>query len=191
MTFQDYNLDVPNPPNNPSQDVPLMYTNTNSISNLINIDHFGFKNNLGGYHQQVTLLNESAPGFGTASAVFFANLQGGQSWPFWQNAAGTSQLLSGIPSVNSANTGGYTYLPGGLLMQFGIATGLVEGSTTVGFSGSTMAFPNGIFAVYLQAIRGSTSDVDALYVKSISKSGFVVVNTSSSIPTAYFLALGT
>lgn len=55
MTFQTYNLGVPNPPNRPSSDVPLMQVNTNSIPPLIVKDHYGFNDSSGGWHKQVTL----------------------------------------------------------------------------------------------------------------------------------------
>jgi len=50
MTNVIYNIDIPDGPNNPSQDQPKMKTNTNSLKSLIEIDHIGFGNNQGGYH---------------------------------------------------------------------------------------------------------------------------------------------
>ncbi len=69
MTNFDYNTDIPDGPNNPSNDQPLMKTNTNSIDGIIAVDHIGFQQNNGGFHtvihQGPQLANPAAiPGFG-------------------------------------------------------------------------------------------------------------------------------
>jgi hypothetical protein len=145
-----YNTGVPNPPNRPSADVPLMQINTNNIPTLIGVDHFQFQNNFGGYHQQVHLVNESAPGIGTASGVLYANLATSQSWPFWQNALGSFQLMG----QNSAATNGYVTIPGGIILQWGSNTAVTEGSFaggtangTVTFATANIAFPTNCFNV--------------------------------------------
>ena len=63
MTFP-YTAGIPNPPNNPSQDVPVMQTNANTINSWVQVDHTGFNNANAGIHKQVTFaLNQAAPGF--------------------------------------------------------------------------------------------------------------------------------
>lgn len=56
MTFT-YNRDIPDGPNNPSRDQPLMKTNTNSIDDLIAVNHISFRSAGGGQH---TLINFNA-----------------------------------------------------------------------------------------------------------------------------------
>src|ERR1043166_4071495 len=51
MTFLNYNQNIPGSQNNPSDDQSLMRTNTNSTRTWVTIDHYGFKDNLGGYHK--------------------------------------------------------------------------------------------------------------------------------------------
>ena len=135
-----YNSGVPNPPNRPSADVPLMQTNTNNIPLYLGIDHVPFQtgHTTDGYHQQIHLLNESAPGIGTANGVLFANNPVAQSWPTWQNAntityqiigananadaAGTSFSAFGAfgtITVNYTQSAGWTFLPGGMILQYG------------------------------------------------------------------------
>lgn len=53
MTNFTYNRDKPDAPNNPSNDQAPMKVNTNSIDDLIAVDHFSFNDNLGGYHNVV------------------------------------------------------------------------------------------------------------------------------------------
>ncbi len=59
MPFLDYNRDIPDGPNNPSDDQPLMKINNNSIDTLIAVDHAGFKNNDGGYHTVIHQVRQS------------------------------------------------------------------------------------------------------------------------------------
>lgn len=62
-----YNLDIPDGPNNPSNDQPKMKTNTNAIQTLISVDHVGFNtdgsapNGVGGHHLQVSFDGKNAP----------------------------------------------------------------------------------------------------------------------------------
>ena len=54
MTTFLYNENIPAAGNNPSNDQPLMYINTNSIDALIAVDHVSFNADSGGQHVQVT-----------------------------------------------------------------------------------------------------------------------------------------
>ena len=49
-----YNPSLPNPPDDPADDVAGMQTNASSIASLINIDHVPFNTAGGGQHKQVT-----------------------------------------------------------------------------------------------------------------------------------------
>lgn len=77
MTDVPYYNNIPDGPNNPSQDQPLMKINTNAVDTLISVDHYGFNTNtgFGGEHQQVNLPQKNTPGAITdpASVVFTGN----------------------------------------------------------------------------------------------------------------------
>jgi len=136
MSFT-YTRDIPDPPSSPSVDVPNMKTNTNSIDSIWTVDHFEFKQINAGRHKQVTLTNEAAPGFVGGNGALYANAPVSASFPFWQNANGSYQLIGanansdaasasfsgfgafGTVTANYAQTAGWTYLPGGMLLQYG------------------------------------------------------------------------
>lgn len=185
MTFQTYNLGVPNPPNRPSSDVPLMQTNTNSISALLLQDHFGFNNSAGGNHKQVHLKNTVAPGGigANADSVFYANLATGQSWPFWQNALGSFQLLG---NNNVANPGFLTL--GGIIIQWGVV------SVPSGLGGP-FNFPtafNSFFSISLTMDRNSTSSTsyDIFLNGTPSTTQFRTNSGTSGSHDVYFIAIG-
>jgi hypothetical protein len=50
MPFFSFTRDIPFASHNPSSDQPIMQTNTNSEDSIWPIDHHGFNDNLGGYH---------------------------------------------------------------------------------------------------------------------------------------------
>jgi hypothetical protein len=172
-----YNLNIPNPPNAPSTDVPLMKINTNSINSLINVDHVTFGVNGSGIHKQVTLQNEAAPGLGDGNGVLYANLAAGQSWPFWQNALGSSQLISQFPQniIIGSSAGFVTSLPGNIKVSLGLNTAIVDGSTLNFLSAFTT-----IFTINLTPLGVSDNGVNRALVaqpRSVNAgAGTMVVN---------------
>lgn len=124
------NTQIPNAPNDPADDQPEMKKNFVNINSFLKVDHVdpGAANN--GYHKQIHMSNQSAPGVGTATGVLYANAAGGNSWPFWQNALGSVSLLTGKPTLG---TNGVVYLPGGIILQWGL-TALVGAPATITFT---------------------------------------------------------
>lgn len=60
MTYTFYS-NIPAGPNDPQDDQPLMLTNNASIAGLIQVDHVGFNQVNGGYHEQVTFNAKNVP----------------------------------------------------------------------------------------------------------------------------------
>lgn len=57
-----YNLNIPDGPNNPSNDQPKMKVNTNAIDAWTAIDHVKFDTSPAGTHKQVTFSSKNAAG---------------------------------------------------------------------------------------------------------------------------------
>jgi len=76
MTTFPYTEDIPDPPHNPSSDVPNMKTNTNSISGILEVDHVGFNAANGGQHLQVTFEGNNIPASQPAAlqSVLYTNV---------------------------------------------------------------------------------------------------------------------
>lgn len=206
MTFQTYNLNLPNPPDDPANDVSGMQTNTNSISGLLLQDHFGFNDNAGGNHKQVHLKNEAAPGGlgANADGVFYANLASGQSWPFWQNALGSFQLAG----QNLFTTNGYVLLPAGLILQWGIVNGTHGGNShfnggdggTVTFSSANIAFPNNCFGVLTNLLYNTNTgsapssagsvNVDLFTLSKLKFDWNIAIGSTTQYVRFFWLAVG-
>lgn len=156
MATFPYNSDIPNSPNNPSVDQPKMKTNTNSIDDLLNVDHYSFEqSNLDGFHKQVHMISQAAPGLAGADSVLYSGLFASNSWPGWQNALGTQILTTTMPS---STLNGIAGLPGGTIFQWGQV--LVPGvSGTVLFSiAPNIVFTN-LFNIQLTLVIPSPATI--------------------------------
>lgn len=190
MSFT-YTQNVPNPPNLPSADVGNMQTNTNSIFSILNVDHetFGSVGSIDGRHKQVSLINEAAPGVpANIGGVLFANNPAPTniSWPFWQNASATVQLIAGAPT-NA--TPGFTYLPGNILMQWGVNNIPSGTGGTVTFP---VAFSSAAYSVQLTMDRNSTSSASyGIFLNGApSSTGFATNSGLSGSHNVYWIAIG-
>lgn len=179
----NYTNDIPDAPNDPSVDQPDMKINTNSINSLLAVDHYSFNLANGGWHKQSTYIDQSIP---TVSAgqcavwgktangtvnLFFTDVNSGDEYQltradtslFAEFATNTNYQV-GPPSL----TGGWTYLPGGMLLQYG--------SFTVS-SGETITFPkpytNAPYSV-IATIGSNVAQGKIAYVNSVTATDFVV-----------------
>lgn len=180
------NVNIPNAPNNPADDQPIMKQNYANISGFLAVDHIAPGTaTTAGIHNQVRLPNKTAPGFAPGAGVLFANLGNGNSWPFWQNAKGTFPLLG---SATAPVTPGFAVLPGGIIMQWGTVSLPSQTATTITFPTPFSAAPFSIqqTLIFPSADSGNRS----VYVKSSAAANFVSFCTSSSTFSAFWLAIG-
>jgi hypothetical protein len=138
----NYNADIPAANNNPSDDQPLMLTNTNSTRSWVTIDHFGFEDNNGGLHKQTRIINQLAipanltTSMGTIytklatstgalkeSNIFFTPGTSGNEYQITRVITASFALFGALTAnyngVGANFSGGWTFLPGGLLFQYG------------------------------------------------------------------------
>ncbi len=186
MTFP-INVNVPNAPNNPADDQPIMKQNYGNIAGFLAVDHVapGVVND--GIHKQVRMTNQSIAGavFAPGSGVLFAGLGNGQSWPYWKNAAGTFPLMG---STLAPTANGSAVLPGGIRLQWGNGTALAnQASSIIVFP---TAFSSTAFSVTANISNLSSSGNRSLYIFTVSATQFDVRSTSSTNQTFYWMAIG-
>jgi hypothetical protein len=181
MTNFDYNLNIPNGPDNPSADWPLMQTNTNSTSGIIGVDHVTFENSNGGYHTDIHMIPQSPPApISGIGQLFTQNVTVNSSTDtqlfFLTGVGGTSQLTG-----SNSSTNGYQWI-GGVLIQWGYVTELVGSSGQVLFSGNNINFPKACFNVSITLSRSVTAPAvtnATVYVNQSTFSGLNPPNKSS------------
>jgi hypothetical protein len=127
MSFT-YTTGIPDPPHDPSVDVPNMQTNTNSIASWVGVDHVGFNAGAGGTHQQVNFVSNATPSLNGVSQLYVndeTGLFGTMSSLFFQNASKNLPLfnipMTSVTSGDNADRGITT--PWGLILNYGFNTG--------------------------------------------------------------------
>jgi len=191
-----YNLGIPAAGNNPSTDQPNMQTNNDANDTIWNVDHYGFNLSNGGYHQQATFTQSGGiPSTAAANlGVLYVKSDGSTSQIYYSpDASGDEYQLTVCTSANYStfgnstsyianHSGGWTFLPGGLILQYGVRS-------SSGSSGSVTyprTFPTATYNVQLtptgsSALSGATS--------SYSTSGFNY-NVSSAVSSFRWIAIG-
>lgn len=188
-----YNDNIPDRPNNPSQDQPKMQTNTNSLRTLIQVDHVGFGDNHGGYHKVIhqetqTSVNTVAGVnqiFSGVPGVLIVNGVTTQAIP--NNGDTQLYTLTGMGGLsqltgNSAATNGFQWI-GDMLMQWGTANVPAQtGSITlpVPFQNNffnlqmTLDIP-GVLGVAASIVRNPSVDLDKFFYRSTAIGASVFV----------------
>lgn len=185
----DYTPNVPTPPHFPATDVNAMQQNTNSVPTWITVDHIGFGDNDGGYHDVIhfkTQAVDPAPvGLrgelytkqitidAITDEVLYYQSGGGRIFQLTTN-------IGGAGAVGSAGANGWTILPGGIIMQWGTIE-LLNISTPVLFATSNIDFPQNCFTVNITLIDTANNNIPQPTVDSgsVSKTGFTIWNNNN------------
>ncbi len=150
------------------------------------IDHVEFDDANEGKHSQSTYIQlaaSPAPG-ATESALYSLAVSGNPRLFLRQGATAAIQMGGAVPT-NA--TDGFTFLPGGLLIQWNTFTATASVNTTVTFP---TAFGDPPYSVICQMNRNNTN-VDTIYAHTLTATTFLARNTSGSNRTTYYIAIGT
>lgn len=185
MSVFTYNDGVPSTNNDPSDDQPDMLTNTQSIKGIWGIDHytFGVGVDIDGRHKQCSMANQTAPGIPTGSdGVYYVN----NDVPMFQNTSNANNFIATYTGTPTAASTGKTYLPGGILMQWGTVSS-PGGSGTVNFSTAFSA----IYNVQLTIRRDVSSTTVGVYVDTAPTTAlFKYIISSSGSNSLFWIAIG-
>ena len=190
MTNFAYNNNIPNGPNNPSADQPGMQVNTNSISGLIAVNHNGFGLNDGGKHSFIQMPTDLNPGgvTGSSEILLYNGLDTFYNLFFIPPSSAVPsagiQLTRNEAPVNNIN--GFSWLPGGIFIQWGIvafsgpASSQKLGSVLFGRTFTTFCnITTGLITADITS--GNTTASNTLSVQQNgSLNGFAYVFNSSS-----------
>lgn len=192
-TNYGYTDNIPAGGNNPSQDRPLMTENFNSIDGLIGEDHVSFNLANGGFHNQIrmpTMTNMPSPANRISSSITEYAKVSGQSQLFITNGQSTNEyqltlmdntnaptfgVFTGVTYAPNSLTGsaGWTFLPGGLRLQYGTVD---SGS----FSTSEVIFPIAYTTVYIVTINYVSTSLRTWQLSSYDNNGFTFIRDSNA-----------
>lgn len=102
---------------------------------------------------------------------------------------GSEYQITNVSIGSSANLGanpGYTFFPGGIIMQYG---SFVPGAST-GSTNFANTFPTGVFGVWLQIKTSSTSDRTCSITNFTTTSFSWIIPFINGVDAVYYQALG-
>jgi hypothetical protein len=190
---------------------PLITGNFTYLHQNIGKDHnFSGTSNVSvsnpdGYHTNIHQQAVSKPTNITGvNQLYVKTLPNGDTGLFSQSGSGVeTQLTISNPGANFAGnvvylpgfTGGWTSLPGGLILQYGLATinltGTMSGATTVPFP-ITFTSASAVFSIVVTGIQPN-NNTNSLQIKtgSVTATNFIIENNSSAGQTQmYWTAIG-
>lgn len=201
-----YNANVPQPTDLLSQSQSDLLNNFIALQTLIDVNHVDFASGDQGKHKFITFPVQSpAPTFaaGEEGLYSFLNTTTSQNelYVHKQTGATTAEIpfTASVLSANSApilNSGGWTYLPSGILMLFGHGT--ANGNTAFTFAAlnpGAPVFTNVLSMVLCTAYNNSSDGNGFVRLSGYTSTGFNAYGSArTTVSTAsvsfQYLAIG-
>lgn len=174
-----YTRDIPDGPHNPSNDQGPMKVNTNSTDTLIAVDHYSFNDNNGGWHKQCTFPIESAPTTVASQLAIYSKTGslGTELFMIRDGVGGTeTNLTSSKIAAPTVSANGITFLPGGLLIQWGFNAAAASG-VSINFP---TPFPNNGFSISVTVANNNTVHRTYVSTNGLSKTAFTPILLSTN-----------
>lgn len=162
----------------------LISANFTSISTDFNVDHVDFGDSGAGKHAIVTFPQGSAPTVAADDCALYAKDQNSRPTMFFrQESDGTEIQMTGPDPVNAVNQAndGATFLPGGLLLQWG----RISGAGTVTYAIAFSAQPHSIVVTPSTSLTTGTANIAATFGATT-----FTVQVSSGSPNVNWMAIG-
>lgn len=181
MTF---NPNIPQGGDPFSQSQGQILTNFGTSNSIFGVNHGEFNNSTvldRGKHKKVDFLRIAPPGTLANEAVVYQRLVGTDSNLFFRrdNTAADIQLTGKDPVVNST---GSTFLPGGILLNWGSVVASAAGVNAV----FATAFTAALYSVTLGVQGNSTSVTSSWTTVDLTKIN--IYNTSNQV--VFYMAIG-
>lgn len=208
MPLFTFNTGIPASGNNPSADQPEMLINNISADGFAGTDHYGYNTGLGGYHKAAHFVSipGQPPGVPPGvidTAMLYGGKQSGEDQLWFSNGisnqgyqltrtntgvyANFGKVLSYATSGPLDFIGGWTFLPGNLLLQYGVVTGFTPNSF------ATITLPTSFFSTsyFIQATpKGSGSVVQTAQAAVVSQTQFNLALFSPVGGDVFWMAVG-
>ncbi len=224
MTLYPFNEKIPAAADNPSANQNDMLINNQSAKKIIDEDHIGYDQNLGGLHRQVRMPVRSAtpgvppgtipPGLianegtlytkislapGSETNLFYTPDTSGKEYQLTRtNTAGSTLFGNNVANYGGvvAGTiygGGWTFLPGNILLQYGSISG--SGGVSTLPTTATIPFPIpfsfGILSINFELRRNNPANAGTCVSITIppTTTNFTY-NAENGADALYWIAIG-
>ena len=172
-------------------------TNFSLIQSVFAVNHVGFNNGGAGKHKFVQMPAQgTSPGTAAAETAIYSRtaLVGGSNetnmyWQFPGTAAAGADVVMTRFVTPSLATNGITFLPGGLIMQWGTVNAPGALGAVFFTPAPQVTFPTAILSVQLTGRRDS-NDVSFSINGALATNGFGYRADSGSAQELYWIAIG-
>lgn len=193
-----YNPAIPQASDQPSLSQGQMLINFGQLNTIFDSNHYTFNYATvadRGKHKYASFMNQAAgPVTGATECALYAKLSAAHSNLFWRRESnGTEiQMSSNInPTWGVVGTTGkgMSFLPGGLLIQWGYKLVPSLSSTNTGFVTAFSASP---YSIQVSMERTATSSAQQVYIieGSVGPGSFNIYHTASAAHYVYWMAIG-
>lgn len=202
-----YNTGIPDAPNNPSNDQPLMKVNTDAIDTFVAVDHVGFnvQGMTSGYHNKSTYVTQGTSNPGNVSGaaqvysktITYSGLPAGSDVELFLKKANddSNNPNSVIQLTNTrfganASSSGYSWLPGGIIIQWKKSVATFDPTGPAGFPVSfPITFPTSVYSCTVSFIKDANSAKTCNFKSQVTTSGFTL-RGNDTFDGYYFIAIG-
>lgn len=131
-------------------------------------------NDNSGYHTVIHFVNQAmTPTAVVGTGELYTKTKDGTETLFFQEGRGREIQITGPATTGGSSS--YVTLPGGYILQGGVSNVNLNSTTNISFG---ITYTN-VYSVQVTPVRNS-SNVDIVYLVSVSTTGFIVRNTSSA-----------
>lgn len=192
-------------------DQPLMLANFTYLNASLGVDHNVTENTSGtndGYHTDIHLIPQSAPSQIAGIGQLWAETIDGDQELYYQSGNGIISQLTAANITPSPNPNGYSYLPGGIIIQWGFKNGTHSGGQhtfSAGDSGSItfpIPFTSAVFTInanlsYNSTTAGTPSSgsgevvaFDTSTLSSLTGATYFIAGSGGSYTRFFWTAIG-
>ena len=168
--------------------------NLDGTFETLNVDHVNNNgqpgSNPAGYHTVIHVVPEGSDpsaiaGYGQLYSKTINSVTTDEAL-FWETGGGIIQQMT-VNLTPSASNNGQTFLPGGLIMKFGNASGSSAGAFNVAYAS---AFPNNLFSLNVSVAKAEVPTEYDIAPGFVTTSGFRLVIANSGAFNVYWIAIG-
>lgn len=194
--MSNYQPNIPTGTVNLDEDYINLRNNFQELNTIFGKDHYPFNDqtSANGYHKAVHMVQQVAPGAISNTGALYCTtvndkIDNDEILYYKTGLNKVIQLTMNFEPL--AADVGRTFLPGGLILQWGFDNfkkQVLEPVTFVELGG--ISFPNNCFNVQATMKEGSSTNANVLNISALTNTGFSYYNTSASIRAFFWLAIG-
>lgn len=198
MSKYTYSINVPKANQRISATQAPIESNFQAIAEFLNTNHIGFNDPVNfGKHLFTTLpFQDVDPSTSATEMVLYSKATGtpnaGEVFVRYPSDGDIIQISGSSIGQAGGSTNGWSYLPGNVLMKWGIVTGIIPGDNIILFptSGNIPSFITEIYIVQYCPLSEYTPTIPFAYISSSSITQFVLTVPTVMSSTISWMAIG-